>query len=272
MNKLCSDELRFFKQEGYLIKRGVMDPALTARARKRLWDGAPPRLREDKPDTWIGPFPENEESRDGSNVRGGFSWKFRELGEEGWMIEMLATNATVWGWAEQMVGEGTLIRPDKIRGIYCRMPEGNHPERELTCHTDGHPFHLGIVGLIDHVPPNGGAFTVWPRSHRTFYNAFTKRYAHERAEGYDAHVEYFNAQPSVDCHGDPGDIVFWHHRMAHAARPNRSPQIRKAVLYDFRKLDLEEVQDEPPHKDMWSDWSDELRAIEIDIEEGQKIG
>ena len=37
--------------------------------------------------------------REGSNIRGGFSWKYREPGEEDWMIEMLATNATVWGWA-----------------------------------------------------------------------------------------------------------------------------------------------------------------------------
>ena len=270
MNRLSRDELRFFKREGYLIKRGVMDPALTARARKRLWDGAPPRLKPDDPNTWIGPFSEDECIREGKNRLGGFSWKYREPGEEDWMIEMLATNTTVWGWAEQMLGEGTLIRPENIRGIYCRMPEGDHPEGKLTCHTDGHPFHLGIVGLIDHVPPNGGAFTVWPRSHRTFYHAFTCRYSHVRAEGYDEHIEHFNGQPSVDCHGDPGDIVFWHHRMAHAARPNRSPQIRQAVLYDFRKRDLEQTQDESPHEEMWQDWSDELRAI--DIEEEQKIG
>ena len=179
------------------------------------------------------------------------------------MIEMLATNDTVWGWAEQFLGEGSLVRPKNIRGIYCRMPEGDLPERVLDCHCDVHPFHVGIVGLIDHVPPNGGAFTVWPRSHRTFYHAFTKRYAHERAEGYDEHIEHFNGQPSVDCHGEAGDIVFWHHRMAHAARPNRSRQIRQAVLYDFRKLDWEETQDLPPHDDMWADWSEEMQAMEI---------
>jgi hypothetical protein len=254
MNRLSTDELRFFKREGYLIKRGVMDPELTARARKRLWDGAPPRLKRNTPDTWIGGAP-----------GGGFSWKFREPGDEDWMIEMLATNATVWGWAEQFLGKGTLVQPDRIRGIYCRMPEGNHPEAPLTCHTDGHPFHLGVVGLIDHVPPNGGGFTVWPRSHRAFYQAYKQRYnSGERAENYDEQIEYFNGQPSVDCHGDPGDIVFWHHRTAHMARPNRSRQIRQAVLYDFRKLDLEETQYEPPHEDMWLDWSDKMQATDIE--------
>jgi hypothetical protein len=28
----------------------------------------------------------------------------------------------------------------------------------LNCHTDGHPFHLGVVGYIDDVPPGGGSF------------------------------------------------------------------------------------------------------------------
>ena len=266
MKRLSEDDVRFFKREGYLIKRQVMDPDLTAQARKCLWDGAPPRLREDHPDSWIGPFPKEEESRDGSNNRGGFSWKYRKPGDEEWMIKMLATDPTIWGWAEQLLGKGTLAQPDRIRGIYCRMPEGDYPEAPLTCHTDGHPFHLGVVGLIDLVPPNGGAFTVWPRSHRKFFYSFTCRYSHVRAEGYEKVVEYFNGQPSVDCHGEAGDIVFWHHRMAHMARPNRSRQIRKAVLFDFSKRDLESTKDAPVPEDMWIDWSEELRAVEIEEE------
>jgi ectoine hydroxylase-related dioxygenase (phytanoyl-CoA dioxygenase family) len=66
----------------------------------------------------------------------------------------------------------------------------------------------------------------------------------------------------VECHGGPGDIVFWHHRIGHAAGPNTSRQIRQAVLYDFRKTDLDRTQEEPPAADMWRDWSAELRAAE----------
>ena len=93
--------------------------------------------------------------------------------------------------------------------------------------------------------------------------AGSPQYRHERAEGYDKHVEYFDSQPFVDCHGGDGDIVFWHHRLAHAAGHNRSRQIRQAVLYDFRKKDIEKTADEPPQEDMWRDWSDEVRAAKI---------
>ena len=82
--RLSTEDLRFFKENGYLIKRGVLDPDLCARARDRLWQGAPPRLRRDDPDTWVGPFRPEEENEDGSNHRKGFRWNFREPGTEDW--------------------------------------------------------------------------------------------------------------------------------------------------------------------------------------------
>jgi len=39
---LTIDQLRFFKENGYLIVRGVLDPDLMERARTRLWEYAPP--------------------------------------------------------------------------------------------------------------------------------------------------------------------------------------------------------------------------------------
>ena len=47
------------------------------------------------------------------------------------------------------------------------------------------------------------------------------------------------------------------------ASPNTSRQLRQAVLYDFRKKDIEQTQQEPPQKDMWRDWSGKMRAIAL---------
>ena len=141
---LTTDEMRFFKRNGYLIKRGVLDPALMERARTRLWDGAPPDRRRDDPDTWVGPFRQDEENLDGANHRRGFRWNFREPGDEEWMVRLLATEPKVWAFAEQMLGKGQLVQPERIRGIYCTLPYGDHPPQTLGCHTDGHPFHLAV--------------------------------------------------------------------------------------------------------------------------------
>ena len=64
MSRLTTEEIQTFKRQGYLIKRGILDPELMARARERKWAGAPPRMKKDDPTTWPGPWrPEGGTSR-----------------------------------------------------------------------------------------------------------------------------------------------------------------------------------------------------------------
>ena len=64
----------------------------------------------------------------------------------------------------------------------------------------------------------------------------------------------------VDCWGAKGDVVLWHHRLAHASAPNHRDRIRIAVLADYSRIDLDAARSDPPQPDMWRDWSDELRV------------
>ena len=153
MVELTQKDIEFFKTEGYLVKRNVLNPELMERARTRLWDGAPEGRRRDDPETWIGPFTAEEENIDKDNNRRGFRWNFREPGGEAWMVQLLATDPNVWGMAEQFLGKGNLVQPDRVRGIYCTLPYGDVPKKSIGCHVDAHPFHLGAVGYIDDVPP-----------------------------------------------------------------------------------------------------------------------
>ena len=253
MQTLSQEQIIFFKENGYVIVRGLLDPVLMDRARDELWAGAPAELKRNDPDSWVGPF--NEESDDPNSLRRGFSWKFRSPGSNAWMLQLLAQNPSVWAIAEQMLGAGTLQEPERARGIYCMMPEGAAPEHPYHCHVDQHPFHLGVVGYIDFVPPNGGGFSVWPGSHKTFYYDFETCYTSDSKEIHRTHRQEVSQQPHVDCHGNAGDVVFWHHRLGHSAGHNRSRQIRQAVLFDFKKQDLAEMQEKTPPEDMWEDWA-----------------
>lgn len=244
MIRLSSDEIAFFKQEGYVVKRGVLDPALMACAQDQLWAGAPPRLNRHQPETWVGAFAEDR-----------FTWKYREPGHEPWMIELLATNPSIQAMAEQLLGSGTLQTPERVRGIYCIFPAGDAPAPPVRLHVDQHPFHLGVVGYIDDVAPGGGGFTVWPGSHRKFYYDFTTRYTFNATANYATDRDYYNSQPPTECPGQAGGIIFWHHRIGHSAGYNRTNRIRQAVLYDFKKNDLVATQDLPPAADMWEDWA-----------------
>ena len=163
MSALSKEDIRFFKREGYLIKRGILDIELMACAREAFWAAAPPQLKRDAPDTWSLPLPE---CRELPSHMGGHIWKYRDLGSEDWMIELLPQNPQIWAMAEQFLGAGTLCPPERLRGIYATFPEGDHPSEAPTCHCEGHPFHLGVVGYIDRVLPEGGGLKVWPGSHQ----------------------------------------------------------------------------------------------------------
>ena len=65
----------------------------------------------------------------------------------------------------------------------------------------------------------------------------------------------------VDCWGSIGDVVLFHHRIAHMAGHNYTNKIRQAVLYDFKKKDLDESRTKPPQDDMWGDWSESLKSV-----------
>ena len=128
------------------------------------------------------------------------------------------------------------------------------------------------------MPPDGGAFRIWPGSHRRLYPTCQMQYDQPRVPFYEhmpshkgiVHTpEYLREleaimsdTPSVDCWGQQGDVVLWHHRLAHMAGHNYSQVIRQAVLHDFNRKDLDLLRLDPPQQDMWRDWSSEVRATE----------
>ena len=116
--------------------------------------------------------------------------------------------------------------PSRTRGIYCRFPQRDIPVEPLKPHTDGHEFHLGLVGFIDDVPPNGGGFTIYPKSHRVFYYQHLTQYGRDKADTYEGSTTICSrSKTATECCGDAGDIVLFHHRLAHAGNPpNRFSQ------------------------------------------------
>lgn len=258
MTHLSPDDIDFFRDNGYIIKRNVLNPELMAQARESLWENALHELDRDDPSTWIGPF--ERWSDDENNVRHGFTWKYRAQGQEEFMLQLLPKDPSVWAMAQQLLGDGAIQEPERALGIYCMMPEGKLPEHPYHCHIDQHAFHLGVVAYIDDVDLDGGGFNVWPGSHKKFYYACKTQYQPTRDEPepntqVEAVTEQVLQGERVDCHGKAGDVIFWHHRLGHSAGHNRSWRIRQAVLYDYKRKDLGAQIDTLPQEDMWTDWN-----------------
>lgn len=293
---LNDEQISFFKTNGYLLVPGAMDLALCARVRDAMWDALPEhtRLHRDQPDTHVGPFAEQEADLSSLHTRAGYRWLNRLLGVSEEVISLIYSDE-ICAMADQLLGGelrqaivgGTpmgsrgpawpggptdpALANDGARGVYCTLPYGDKPREPDVCHTDGHPFQLGVVGLLDDTPEGGGAFKVWPRSHQRLYPTFALRYDQPRVPHYDhlpsfngiVHTEAYLAELAalnedtrpVECWGNAGDIVFWHHRTAHMAGHNYSQTIRQAVLADFWTLELDRYRGEDPGGDPWRDWS-----------------
>ena len=310
LTRLSEAELCFFKAYGYLIKRGAVPLALCNAALDRMWESAPASIRRNDPSTWK-PIAAPESSADALLVKQGTRWQLRAASTEAALIDV-AYNAQLVTWAEQLLGAGTLRAPtvggkpmgswgpawpggpvdpqlgEGVRGIYATLPVDPASTASSTAledhlHTDGHPFHLGLVVLLEENLPNGGGFKVWPSSHRRFYPLFPLQYDQPRvpfyphlptmkgpvhSPAYLAEVQRVEADTRpVDCYGEAGDIILWHHRMGHMAGHNTqaTPTIRQALLYDFCKVDLDQTRADPPQPDMWRDWGPELRAADAPI-------
>ena len=207
MAELSAEELLSFKREGYLIRRGLLAPEHCAAARDALWAGneTPTVLRRDDPLSWVGPIDwdsepggpkdvgnppaQDERSADWDNARSDFNWRYRAIGNQQPLIGIVR-DTPIWSIAEQLLGAGKLIEPtvgapwredrtagqqsERVRGVICNLPRPAgtpRPNVANGAHVDSQPFHCGLVVYVDDVPPGGGGFTIWPRSHLRLYRA-----------------------------------------------------------------------------------------------------
>lgn len=248
--RLTEDEMRFFKRNGFVIKRKVIAPERLAQALAVFWERAPAQLRPDDPASWMGPFREEFHFSDGTDQIQDYRWNLRTVGADAWMMNLIPRNADLIGMAEQLLGAGNLDAPGRARGIYTTLPRDADATLENHLHVDRNIFHLNAVTYLDRVVAGGGGFRVWPTSHLWFGQTFESRDAARYADL----RTFFNAQPSLECTGDVGDVVLWHHRLAHMAGHNTSRNLRRAILYDFRLRDFDYEQAEPPSSNIWRDW------------------
>eukprot|EP01048_Picozoa_sp_COSAG05_P013571 COSAG05_NODE_1460_length_4825_cov_20.784173_1_plen_141_part_10 len=125
--RLTEAQLVTFREEGFVVLFGALDPELMRRARDLLWESAPPSLRRDDPTTW-GPIAKEDEGivlmREGGAqsrlpagmIHGtptvnwsGCSWRCRTSGSEQAILDLTAN--TLWEAAEQLLGVGQVVPP-----------------------------------------------------------------------------------------------------------------------------------------------------------------
>ena len=245
-----------FRRDGYLVKRAVLDPESCARAVDRVWTFLPPSFDRDNHRTWRGTLTDCNGTKSMRRRKGRF--KIREqVWSEPWLLQFLPLHPTVFSIAEQLLGPGSVAAPSRIRGLYPIFPTRRILRNHPTGHVDRHVYQLGVIAYLDQVDAGEGAFTLWPGSHRLFYYDFTTHAGIQPGPSLVRHLDAYKRRrkSAIEIPGGLGDVIFYHHRLLHAAGRNRGYRVRQGALAEFIRGDLENTRNEPPDDDMWRHWS-----------------
>ena len=243
-------EARFFIDNGFLVKRELVDAAALGEAMDRVWahfgervpmaDDAPAVDRQ-QPDSWRSPEWGEMPPADTSGafegrqrvVYSGTTVKLHELGAASFLKRLVPNHPAVRSVAEALLGPD--LRPStRTRGVYAIFPSKSPAVGRLGPHTDQVCQQLNVCVYLDDVPPRSGGFTVYPGSHRIMFQA------HETEANWSPHTGYRDAIRKVakeirpvEFAGPAGTVIFWHGRTVHSSGIHTGDRIRWAVFADF---------------------------------------
>ena len=256
---LSETERQFFCENGYLVKHSVIPAALTARAIDYCWSLLPDRFQRDRPESWRGLVEDSLCERTVAARKGRL--KYREcVRRERWLYEMIDGDPCIRTTVEGLLGAGRVPPLQYIRGLYPVIPAPRTRLRVPRPHTDGHRFLVGTLTYLDDVGEGGGGFHVWPGSHLLMGRQFTTAAGAGWKDSYHRGLyQLARRSAPVEILAPRGSVIFWHHRLAHAAGINRSQAIRHALLADFYPEDYDDFCHRPVPPNPWQYWAESLQ-------------
>lgn len=266
---LSQEEITFFKENGFLLKRGLLDePETFERILDYVWEQVPRGLiRREDPETWLAvpveEWTEEDSARFGQMKQDG--WKVRSkggIGTESFFVDGIANHPRMREVVALFIGE-PVRRARRVRGVYVQFPKAPGTEGRLGPHADGTAAHLQAMVFVADVAPHCGGFTIWPGSHLRLHPHYAVQFGNRRnPENEEALTEARESAirdiTPLEFPGKAGDVVFWHPRMIHSPGINRSaelgrPAMRYIVPCDFQRDGLT-LYDHPDHGHQW--WVD----------------
>lgn len=272
---LTTEEIDQFREQGYVVKRGLI-PKETFTPFHKLWWQQPPvvaaKIDPDDPSTWVSPgkhwpesnrwsldenwmgagiWPSLTEERAGADIgerigrlphkltrdRGNYVWRWHGIGHDPAFVKALSAHPNMLYMVEAILG-GPVKLPRRNRGIYSvfpRLPED--PETGLGPHMDQNMTEIQAVTYIDDVGPRAGGFTIYPTSPQLFYPTSQQAHNFVATEATTNVMDHIkqNIQPVEFC-GSAGDVIFCHGWVVHSAGIHESSAVRKAVIHDFNRV------------------------------------
>jgi len=240
-DSLSTEEVAFFKENGFIVKRGFLDePEAFNRIVEYVWENAPRGLfTREEPATWQGSPKDRWTEEDSERVGQiqGNSWKMRSregIGTEPFFLDKIANHPKMRSMVSRFIGEPIKLAK-RVRGVYCQFPDVPGTKGRLSPHADYTAGQMTAMVFVDDVPPRCGGFTVWPGSHRRLHPFWESIQsgaidASQGPEYAKARDDVVNTVTPVEFSGRAGDVIFWHPRLLHSAGINHSASFDRQIL------------------------------------------
>ncbi|HEX3552956.1 MAG TPA: phytanoyl-CoA dioxygenase family protein [Thermoanaerobaculia bacterium] len=247
MNALSAQQIKFFKEYGYLALEDFIEPVTVDAWRRSLAD-------------FLGTEPDHPESWDPQALRRNDEpfrvepkeRALRNLPQMRSALEQLG-GGHVRGGTENLITRWP--EPDK------RWKLPHHGHIDLILLNFNWRFTLGATTYLYEVEPQGGAFCVWPGTHTLNWQYFQQSPGcyfsgsqdtarHQMEEKINARIK----TPPLELTGRPGTVFLWHSFLLHEASRNVRPSPRVAFFYRWG----EPVENGTPVEsfgDLWEHWA-----------------
>lgn len=146
--------------------------------------------------------------------------------------------------AQQLIGSPAVLRPPTLSyAITAPASAGSwetpHPHIDHALENDRHrslppAFRLGCLIYLNSVPSHSGATVVWPGSHihiEKLAKADPEKYEYRSALNRD--LPALNLGVPVEVTAAAGDVLFYHHFLAHAGSRNTGREARVALNHKW---------------------------------------
>ena len=228
---LTNDDKNFFYENGYLIKRNVLDKTLIPECIDFFWKHAPAECLRDSPETWAsvtGVVKYMEGPRRFQHTK--YYWKIG-MKDIPAAENLIARCPEIREAAENLIPTDCLIRKTHTRGIIAVLPGDSARGMHLDSPASGN--FICVTGYLDDVDIDSGGFAVCPKSHHLGRKLIPKLNDQQRYWAkFNGLLE--TTEPPLEFTGRAGDVMFWDYGLLHQHVKNESNRIRFAMFTEFR--------------------------------------
>ncbi len=238
---LSDAEVAHFKEQGFVVKRGLLDEGETfQRVVDYVWENVPRGMcKRDDPETWFAALGEDWTEEDeralGPIKHGGWRMRSRDgIGTEPFLRDKIGNHPQMLGTVSRFTGT-PVKRLSRVRGVYSKFPHLPGTVGKLAPHADHIASQLSAMVLVNEVPPRCGGFTIWPGSHRLLHShwdtVFGSGIGPDRQDSFrEARDSALREITPLEFPGSSGDVVFWHPRLIHSTGINHSVELGRPIL------------------------------------------